>query len=158
MPDTPFGVQFEQGSIIGKFPPAFTPMMNTDSPIASSVLVGNSFPLSMVRRRVVIEPVSIGTLQAALKGKAVRSFWGHANTLSAINHCLGLDLTPPTDRPALFCDPLTRFPTLDGQVFSECWVVSPEYEPGFRPAVGEEVSSEKIKGWQVLRLTWCDQP
>jgi hypothetical protein len=51
-------------------------MMNTDSPIASCVLVGNSFPLSLVRRKVAIEPVSIGVLQTALEGKSDKSMCG----------------------------------------------------------------------------------
>ncbi len=128
--------------------------MNANTPDRSCVLIGNSFPLSLIRRKVVIEPVPIDTLHAALQGKTVRSFWGHASTLTAVNRFLGVDLTPPTERPALVSDPDARLPSLDGRVFSECWVISPEYEAGFRPAVGTEVPLDKINTWQVLRLQW----
>lgn len=122
---------------------------------SAGLLVGNSFPLSLVRRRVVIEPVAVETLRAALATKFVRSFWGHANTLAAVSRWLGSDLTPASERPALFCDAVTRLPMLDGEIFAECWVISPDYAPGFRPTLGVEVPPEKIPTWQVLRLTWA---
>jgi len=132
--------------------------MNTDRSSSAEVLVGNVFPLSLVRRKLVIEPVSIDIFRAALRGKTVRSFWGHASTLAAVNRFLGTDLTPATARPALVCDQATGLPSLDGHAFSECWVISPEYEAGFRPAIGAEVPPEKILGWQVLRMRWEDVP
>jgi hypothetical protein len=38
---------------------------------------------------------------------------------------------------------------------NECWVLSPDYPPGFRPAIGEEVTDDKIIGWQVLKIKWA---
>lgn len=131
--------------------------MSSTSGVSSGLLVGNAFPLALVRRRVEIEPDTAEALRSAMGGRKIFSFWGHARTLAAVNRWLGADLTPATERPALTCDPSTGLPSLAGNVFSECWVVSPEFETGFRPAIGAEVPPGKIKGWQVLRLNWKKQ-
>ena len=116
-------------------------------------LIGNSFPLSLVRGPVAIEPRPLEELRESLAGRPWKSFWGHANTLAAIRQHIGRDLTPATERPALKLDDL-GLPMLDGQSFCECWVVSPEYQPGYRPQIGEEVPAESILSWQALRMTW----
>jgi hypothetical protein len=121
-------------------------------------LIGNTFPWSLIRRPVHVVPTSLDVWRSALAGKVVHSFWGHASTLAAVNVCVGVDLTPPTARPTLLCDPISLLPSLNGVLFTECWVVSPEFEAGFRPATGAEVPLEKINGWQVLRINWNDQP
>lgn len=117
------------------------------------VLLGNSFPLSLVRRRVVVEPVPLSDLQARVRADGLCSFWGHANTVAMASELLGANVAPAVARPALQLAPDGR-PLLDGQVFDECWLLSPDYVPGFRPAVGEEVPADKIVGWQVLRIAW----
>jgi hypothetical protein len=116
-------------------------------------LVGSSFPLAMIRRRVVIEPTSIDVLRSAMKERPYVSFWGHSNTLAAAAAMLGADVTPASERPVLDVG-TDNLPMLEGCSFTECWVVAPSYEPGFRPAVGEEVPLGKIDGWQVLRIDW----
>ena len=118
-----------------------------------SILIGNSFPLSLIRRKVVIEIASRDTILEAVQGKAVASFWGHANTLAAANGWLGADLTPKTERPAL-CLSENKLPQLDGVEYQECFILSPDYRPGFRPAIGSEVDAADILGWQVLRISW----
>lgn len=118
---------------------------------ANKILVGNSFPLSLIRRRVTIEPRGIADLLRRLRGKDIVSFWGHRNTLAAINGQLGVDLTPAVERPALSLS-AEKLPMYAGEVFTECWVLSPDYKSGFRPAVGEEVAPELILGWQCLHL------
>lgn len=118
-------------------------------------LIGNSFPLSLIRRRVVIEMSNRDVLLSELKEHPVKSFWGHANTLGAVNAWLGVDIIPETARPALSLSP-EGFPKLDGVSFRQCFVLSPDYRPGFRPAIGVEVSQEDILGWQVLKLIWTD--
>jgi hypothetical protein len=40
--------------------------------------------------------------------------------------------------------------------FDECWVVSPEFALGFRPALDTGTPPEKILQWRALKLTWCD--
>jgi hypothetical protein len=45
-------------------------------------------------------------------------------------------------------------PMLEGEVFDVCWLLSPDYEQGFRPAIGTEVGLNQIVGWHVLKLTW----
>ncbi|MBQ7651271.1 MAG: hypothetical protein IJS15_09940 [Victivallales bacterium] len=118
-----------------------------------TILVGNSFPLSLIRRAVRIEPVSRESLLASVQGRRIVSFWGHANTLSAVRQCFGLDLTPSVERPVLGLSP-DNLPMFDGQVFHECFILSPDYQKNFRPAIGLEVAQEDIVAWQVLRITW----
>ena len=117
------------------------------------VLIGNSFPLSLIRRSVHIEPVDKDTLLAAIKGRQIASFWGHANTLAAAHGWLGMDLTPKTERPAL-CLSENKLPLLDGVEYQECFILSPDYRSGYRPAIGSEVDAGDILGWQVLRIVW----
>ncbi len=117
------------------------------------LLLGNSFPFSLIRAPVRIEPRSMSDLRAALKDAEVHSFWGHANTASAAEALAGVTLSRPSERPALTLSE-DRKPMLDGIEFPECWILSPDYPPGFRPAIGEEVTHEKISGWQILFMEW----
>ena len=125
-------------------------MNNTDE---KKVLIGNSFPLSLIRRSVHIEPIDREELLAAIKGREIVSFWGHANTLSAANGWLGVDLTPKTERPAL-CLSDDKLPQLDGVEYKTCFILSPDYRSGLRPAIGSEVDAVDILGWQVLKISW----
>ena len=118
------------------------------------ILIGNSFPFSLIRRRVEIEPVSLDVLTRHLSGgEEVVSFWGHANTLAAAEALTGCSLKPETERPSLDLSP-NNLPVFQGRTFEECWILSPQYINNFRPKVGEEVSAEKIEAWQVLRIRW----
>lgn len=120
------------------------------------ILIGNSFPLSLIRTKVVIEPCPVDDLRRELACRPIYSFWGHRNTLAAANQLTGADLMPATDRPALqLSAPLC--PVLGGIEFDECWILSPDYVSGYRPAIGEEVEQDKIVGWQVLRLKWTSE-
>jgi len=120
------------------------------------VLVGNSFPLSLVRRPVAIRPRPMEELRALLAERGAASFWGHASTLARVSAALGCDLTPDTSRPALRLND-SLLPELDGVAYDQCWVVSADFIPGYRPAVGEEVPPEKITGWQVLCVDWQEK-
>ncbi|MFA6929692.1 MAG: hypothetical protein WCT05_05150 [Lentisphaeria bacterium] len=117
------------------------------------ILIGNSFPLSLIRRVVLIRPSSQRELREALTGRRVVSFWGHANTLLAASQYAGCDLTPSRERPTVRLS-AECYPCFAAEIFRECWVLSPDYVGNFRPGVGEEVPAEKILGWQVLRLEW----
>lgn len=121
--------------------------------ITSPILIGSTFPLSLIRRPVLISPNDIDTLKALLQSRPIVSFWGHQNTLSAARQILGADVGPSAERPALELD-ADKLPTMNGCQFAECWVLSPEYINGFRPQIGEEVGIEKIIGWQVLKIEW----
>ena len=121
--------------------------------ITQPLLIGNSFPLPLIRREVNIAPVTREELLRRAQGRAIASFWGHVNTLAAVNGWLGLDLAPATERPALALSP-EQLPMLDEREYRECFVLSPDYRPGFRPAIGVEVPPEDILGWQVLHLVW----
>lgn len=117
------------------------------------LLIGNTFPLPLIRRAVRITLGSREELRELAVERPLASFWGHANTLPAVNQWLGIDLTPAIERPALQLSP-EQLPMLDGQQYRECYVLSPDYRPGFRPAIGIEVQPEEILGWQVLHLVW----
>jgi hypothetical protein len=119
----------------------------------SKVLVGSTFPLSLVRRPVLITPERVETLRTLLRQQGCASFWGHEATADVAADLLGTDIRPAAPRPALRLT-AENLPALDGEVFTECWVLSPEYEAGYRPQIGEEVAKEKISGWQVLKIRW----
>lgn len=123
----------------------------------TSFLVGNSFPLSLIRRKVVIEEATMEEFKALCKEGEVHSFWGHENTRSAAEAVLGVSVKPKEERPAVT---LTEegLPTLDGDVFRVCYVLSPNYKDAFRPKIGEEVSSEQIASWHLLKMIWSDEP
>ena len=121
---------------------------------ADKVLIGNSFPLVLIRRRVTIAPVpGKESRQRLLSAGKVVSFWGHLNTLPAAEAFLGIPLAPGRERPAIALDE-EKFPVIDGKRFTECFVLSPDYRPGFRPAIGQEVEPDQISGWQCLKIQW----
>jgi hypothetical protein len=120
---------------------------------AARTLIGNAFPLSLVRRKVVITPEREETLRTLLGVSRPASFWGHAITLQAASARVGADLTPGSERPALQLN-AEHLPCLDGIAFTECWILSPEFDAGFRPAIGEEVPAERIRAWQVLKIVF----
>lgn len=120
---------------------------------ASPILIANSFPLSLIRRPVRIAPRRLEELRQTLTQGPFFSFWGHANTLGAANRLLGMDITPTTERPVIELDQ-ELFPMADGRSYRVCWVLSPDYRPGFRPAIGEQVAETDIVGWQVLMIDW----
>lgn len=124
--------------------------MEKDQP---AILIGSTYPLSLIRRGVSISPQSTETLRQEILTRPICSFWGHKNTLSAAEHLLGVDVRPKTDRPAIILNG-ENLPCLDGECFQECWVLSPDYVNGFRPAIAEEVATDKIIGWQILKITW----
>ena len=121
--------------------------------VTESMLIGKTFPLTFLRRRLTVDVVPLTELLRAVKGKRIASFWGHANTLRAASAAVGVDLTPATDRPVLTLSP-EGLPMLDGEVFRECWILSPDCRRNFRPSIGEELKPEEIRGWQCLRLIW----
>ena len=120
----------------------------------STILISNSFPFSLIRRKVVVEPATVGDLITAMSERPWVSTWGHNNTVGLASTIVGADLRPSTERPALHLTE-ENFPAFDRDVFDVCWVLSPDYAaPGFRPKVGEEIAPAAIKGWQVLRMLW----
>lgn len=118
------------------------------------ILIGNTFPLGLIRRKVQIEPCSLEDLLAAADGKMIVSFWGHANTLEAVNRATGLNLTPGAERPALALS-ADRLPRLGKLVFRQCYIVSPNYrQEAFRPKPGDTVPLAAICDWQILKICW----
>lgn len=121
---------------------------------SEKILVGNTFPLTLVRgHRVACEEIPIDALRARLAERPVASTWGHANTRAAAEAILRVSLAPAVARPVLALDD-DDYPVLDGERFEEAYVLSPDYVANFRPAVGEEVAPGSIRAWHALRLTW----
>lgn len=119
------------------------------------ILIGNSFPLSLIRRKVVVEPMPLDRLREAISAAdGILSFWGHANTLPAAEQAVGQSLAPASERPVLALSP-DQYPVFQAKTFTECWILSPDYTENFRPKVGEEVPADKIQSWQVLRMEWA---
>jgi hypothetical protein len=122
-------------------------------PTTDTILIGNSFPVSLIRTKVIFEPQPLTALQAAVAGKRIYSYWGHPNTLAAASQFVGADLTPMKERPSLQMTS-QGMPVLDGQAFEECWVLSPNHGSSARPSIGEELDPHRISEWHVLKLTW----
>ena len=118
------------------------------------ILIGNSFPLSLIRKnKVEIQKVPLINFKRCLNDAEIFSFWGHRNTLKVAEQILGVSLEPRTERPAIELNELC-LPTLYGETFDECWVLSPNYIQGFRPSIGEEVKEDQISDWIVLKINW----
>ena len=115
------------------------------------ILLGNTFPLSLIRRRAVITPATLEELRTRLQTEGYATYWGHANTWPAAASILGTTTHTPPARQALTLSG-DSLPMLDGQVFDQVWVLSPDLTPGFRPAIGQEVPASHITGWQVLHI------
>ncbi len=116
-------------------------------------MIGNAFPLTLIRHEVTIQPVHLEEVRHALQTRPWISFWGHGNTLKIANHLLGTDIAPHEDRPAVALQD-DGIPELGGVRYHHCYILSADYVPGYRPAVGEEVGEEQITGWQTLRIDW----
>ena len=118
------------------------------------ILIGNTFPFALLRRDANVRTLSLDDLRSALAGAEVFSFWGHENSRAAAEAVLGgVSLRPTTERPALTLSP-DDLPSLDGRAFRSCYVLAPDYRPGFRPAIGAEPGPSDILGWHVLRIDW----
>jgi len=120
---------------------------------AKSILIGNSFPLGLIRRSVRICTETPTSFRAATAHCTVVSFWGHENTRQCAQQFSGIDLTPKTERPVVKLN-RDALPELNGKTFHECWILSPDYKDSFRPSIGEEVPAGQIEGWQILKITW----
>ncbi len=118
------------------------------------VLIGNSFPLSLVRKGTVTMTCRpVAELRRLAQTSVVVSYWGHENTRRIAERLLGVSLKPSVARPALRLAADGR-PMLDDETFGTCWVLSPDYRDGGRPQIGQEVAPEQIAGWQVVRISW----
>lgn len=121
--------------------------------VRPGLLLGNSFPFSLIRRPVRVFPFGLDSFAAVLARHRVLSFWGHTNTLALAGELLGCDLTPPLERPALRLS-ANALPYYLGEEFTRCWILSPDYKEDFRPQIGQEIGADMILGWQLLCLEW----
>ncbi len=120
----------------------------------SKYIISNSFPLSLIRRRVIITPIELEKAKSLVKKNGFVSAWGHSNTLKLVNNILGFDITPAENRSVIMLND-ENFPTLYGNTFSSIIVISPGYVKGFRPKIGEEVKTPSILYWQPLLLEFA---
>lgn len=119
-----------------------------------TILIGNSFPFALLRRDADVRMLSLDALRTELVGAEIVSFWGHENTRAAAEVVLGgVSLRPATERPALALTP-DGLPSLYGRAFRSCYVLAPDYRPGYRPAIGTEPGPNDILGWHALRVDW----
>lgn len=124
--------------------------MNSKVQKQRRLLVGNTFPFPLIQRAVRITP------EQCVPDGIICSYWGHVETLVAASAFLGgRAVAPSRERPALTVSP-EGFPMLDGEMFTECWIVAPQYVPNYRPTLYKPVPSEKITGWKVLRIDFTD--
>jgi len=85
------------------------------------LLIGNSFPLSLIRQKVTIEPEDVDKLKRRLKSEHIESFWGHNNTLKTVSEYLDYDLKPKSKRPVIALNNL-GYPTFAETEYKEIWV------------------------------------
>lgn len=121
----------------------------------TKVLLGNTFPLTLVRREVRIYPITVDEAKALLTIAGFNSFWGHTNTATVAKAQLGFDVMPKTERPALVIDE-DGLPGLNGEHSDTIVVLSPTYRSGFRPAMGQEVTEADIVGWEPLLVKFTN--
>ena len=119
------------------------------------VLIGNTFPLTLVRgHRVTVEEIAPERFRAETVGAEVCSFWGHANSRAEAAAVAGVDLVPREERPVVTLDG-AGYPVLDGRRFQACYVLSPD-RAGAMVRSGEEIPAEAIAAWHFLKLSWLD--
>ena len=117
------------------------------------ILIGNTFSLSLVRRTVKIQKISLSELRDKLSNAEIHSFWGHANTMQSASEYFGIDISQFGERKALRLSK-NGLPYLDGIEFDSAFILSPNYADGFRPSIGTEVTPEQIKSWTNLKIEW----
>ena len=120
----------------------------------NKALIGNSFPWSLVRQKLVAEPLTLEQFRAETAGVRMVSFWGHPDTLAAASEFCGMDLTPKVERTVLTLS-VNNLPALAGEEFTCCYVISPNYAESFRQPLAPEAQVEHaITGWIILRMRW----
>lgn len=119
----------------------------------SPILISNSFPFSLIRRRVVVEPSTVPDLLTAMHARPWVSAWGHQNTVDLASKLLSADLRTRIEKPTLTLQE-TRLPQFEGNVFSEVWLLSITPIDGLSREEQREIQPHQIKDWQVLRLVW----
>ena len=124
-----------------------------ENKFSNKILLGNSFPMGLVRRPARLTPMGREDLSALLEGKEIASFWGHQNTVALVSDYLGREI--PCRRVALSLSG-DLLPSVDGEAFQEVLLLTPEYREGFRPQIGVEPTPEDIRAWGVLRVSFND--
>lgn len=95
--------------------------------------------------------MSLAELRRVMNRATTHSFWGHPETARLARELLGQPMEPASYRPALRLNE-AGLPMLDGHVFSECWLLTPAYPVGFRPA--PDARPAGAERWMTLRVRW----
>ncbi len=117
------------------------------------ILIGNSFPLPLINRTVEITVLDLERFKDEIVDSCIHSYWGHQNTISVAEKILGVSLKSDEFRKAIELSE-NDLPLFNNIEFTTCYVLSPNYNEGFRPAIGVEVEAENILSWKLLKLKW----
>ena len=120
------------------------------------ILVGNTFPMSLIRRECFIVPVSSQEFKQfiELENPEIVSFWGHKNTIRVVYQIFNIDVTPIEDRPVLRLSS-NRLPYYMNKEWKQVYVISPTYKADVgRPDPKIEVTPDMIKDWQILKIAF----
>lgn len=121
---------------------------------SKKIIIGNTFPLSMIKREVRIYPISIESLREIIQNSdEVYSYWGHANTIRIAEKFLNVMFQRKDFRKHLSLS-LCNKPLWNDIEFKKCFVLSPNYKNGFRPSINKEVTIDEIVSWQALVVEW----
>ena len=115
----------------------------------AKLLVGNTFPMHLIRKRVTITPIPEWHGASMLSRHQIFSFWGHRNSLAAVNEFTGKDLTPVIERPAVLLSE-RNYPYFEGVEFKRVLVISPILKLGVR--LDHELELDEIDGWTFLLI------
>jgi hypothetical protein len=117
----------------------------------NKILIGNSFPLTLVKNKVLISSIDVDEIKALIsEGAEICSFWGHSNTVSIAETMLGCNIK--CDRVALDVNKNGGILHPQGGEFRVLYTLTPNYKEAFRPQIGVEVTPDQILGWQALKI------
>ena len=117
-------------------------------------LLSNAFPTALMRRKIMVSPISLEMMRRLLTDHYFVSVWGHDNTLSLASLVLGIDVTPLNRRDVVMLD-AENYPTVRGERFTRVLILSPDLPQGFRPESSEVIIAEQISRWFPLLLDFA---
>lgn len=121
---------------------------------SEKILIGNTFPIAMVKRNVKIYPITLKSLRNEIvNSKKVYTYWGHENTRNIAQKILGIEFPKDDFRKPLSLS-AEGYPLWGNIEFKKCYILSPNYRDGFRPSINREVTLDEILSWKALEMEW----
>lgn len=117
-------------------------------------LVGNTYPSSLVERKVICCPISIQSALYILSDE-FESYWGHDNTIPYVKNYIGIDVTPKIKRNSIRLN-ADGYPLFNNELYKIVIVISPRYQSGYRPNENEAASIDKITEWNCIAYLFYD--